>query len=121
LFVNVNSKIGDIISSSFNSSLRNAFSHSEYYFNKYSKEIILTNYKGKSSFEIERLGFDDWTLRFCNSFLLAYHLQNLLYNERKKLIHMKPYDVILLDINGTKTNGCILYDNEKDSFICRLK
>lgn len=121
MFEKVNLKIAEIIQSSYNSSLRNAFAHSEYNFGHGTQKIFLTNYKGKSSYEIESLTFDEWTVRFCKSFLIGYHFQNLIYAERIKIKDNKEYNVILRDRNGTKKNGLLLYDKQKDSFSARIE
>jgi len=121
MFEKVNLKIADIITSSYNSSLRNAFAHSEYNFGHGTPEIFLTNYKGKASYEIKNLTFDEWTERFCKSFLIGYHFQNLIYAERVKLEDNKEYNVILRDRDGAKKNGLLLYDRQKDSFRAKIK
>lgn len=116
VFKNHNLKIHEIITEGYHSSLRNAFAHSEYVFELNQPEIYLTNYKGKN-WEIKKISFDEWTIRFCNTFLLSYKFQEKIASERKNLIDGEPgYEVFLKDSNGNDTNGKILYNSEFDSF-----
>lgn len=81
-----NCTLSNIIKKGYHSSLRNAFAHSEYYFDfiSTSKSIELNNYKGKE-WEIKNITLNDWSERFVYSALLSYYLYTLI-NERKKSI-----------------------------------
>ena len=80
-----NLKLADVISKGFHTSLRNAFAHSEYYFNESTKLIHLETYKG-ASWDIRNISFDDWTKRFAYSALLSYYFFNERAIRRKSLV-----------------------------------
>ncbi|NOR27286.1 MAG: hypothetical protein GQ540_02030 [Lutibacter sp.] len=108
--------ISEIITKGYHSSLRNAFSHSEYYFDHHELEKIhLTNSQGKE-WEISELTFNEWTERFCYSFLLSHYFQNKFELERESLIHNKPYPVNLKNRDGHNIDGIIQYDSERKSY-----
>jgi hypothetical protein len=111
--------LGDIIKKGFHTSLRNAFSHSQYSFNEYRKGIKLDNYKGES-WEMDFITYNDWTKRFAYSFFLNYHLLN----------HIQVRRMSLIDDFGTNTFSIkhptgssiykdrhIQYDSHRDAFI----
>jgi len=113
-------KLAEVISKGYHSSLRNAFAHSEYFFNMYKPELSLSNYKG-AEWEIDKISYDDWSIRFCYSFLLSYGFQELFESERKKLINGEPgYNLTLKRTDGTDANGNMTYDLERDAFIANL-
>ncbi len=109
-------QIGNVIKMGFHSSLRNAFAHSEFYFDEYNSQIVLTNYKGED-WEIEKISYNEWTKRFCYSFLLSYEFQSMFLQTRKELQHEgKGYPVITKDKNGKNVVGVLYYDKTRDSF-----
>lgn len=87
-FEKSNNNIAEIIKKSFNSSLRNAFAHSEYHFNLSNNNdiIYLDNYKGINPWEIKQLSLADWSMRFVYSALLSYHLFDIVSTCRKRLV-----------------------------------
>ncbi len=107
---NFNKDIVDLIEKGFHSSIRNAFAHSEYSFDIFNrnKRIILHNYKKEKEWALPYISFDEWTKRFCYSFLLTYHFLSKCYEKRKELTHNKPL------IGNDKMT--IIYDSVKDSF-----
>jgi hypothetical protein len=108
--------IHEIITQGFHPSLRNAFAHSEYVFDINDPKLILKNYKGKS-WELKEITFDQWTERFCYTFLLAYLFQEKLNIERKALNDGEPgYEVITKDKNGNAKRGKIIYYHENNRF-----
>ncbi|MCU4177081.1 hypothetical protein [Carboxylicivirga sp. N1Y90] len=109
-------QIGNVIKKGYHSSLRNSFAHSEFYFDKHNSQIVLTNYKGED-WEIEKISFDEWTQRFCYSFLLSYEFQSMFLKARKQLQHEgEGYPVIMKDKNGKNVVGVLFYDKTKDFF-----
>src|SRR5690606_19576644 len=84
VFRNSNLDLHNVISNGFHTSLRNAFAHSDYYFQFENHIIYLTNSKG-AAWEIDSISFNDWTKRFCYSFLMSYFFQNKFENEKQKL------------------------------------
>jgi hypothetical protein len=74
-------KISEVMTKSFNSSLRNAFAHSDYYIRQEMNDIRLTNYTGKS-YQLKNISFADWRIKFAYSALLSHHLLNLIYSRR---------------------------------------
>lgn len=120
IFGNKKLDIETVISKSYHSSLRNAFAHSEYVFDLNRPELILTNFKG-NNWEIEKISYDDWTIRFCYSFLLSYSFQSKFETERQKLINGEPgYEVSLKETNGTDRDGIMKYDKERDAFTAKF-
>lgn len=119
MFENANLEIAKIIESTYNSSLRNAFAHSEYNFGLDTNKIFLTNYKGKSH-EIDKLSFDEWTERFCKTFLLGFYFQDFLNKERNSLKDNHPYSVKLKEKNGDNKKGELIFDKERNFFRARL-
>jgi hypothetical protein len=77
-------KLSNVITSGFHTTIRNAFAHSEYYFNEHTKEIILDSYTGKA-WDMHTISFDDWSKRFAYSVLLSYHFHNIVYQYRAAL------------------------------------
>ncbi len=82
-----NCNLSEIIKKGFHTSLRNAFAHSEYYFDKVlnDKKIHLDNYKG-NNWELREISFHDWSIRFIYSALLSYHLYDCINKCRKNLV-----------------------------------
>ncbi len=75
--VKKNLKLGDIISKSFHSQIRNAFAHSDY--NIRFEKIILLNYTGEP-WQLEYLSFDDFELMNTYTMLLFLLFE---YNKEK--------------------------------------
>lgn len=111
-------KLAEVISNGFHTSLRNAFAHSEYYFNNFNKKIFLDTYKGKS-WDIPEISYDDWAKRFAHSVLLSYHFYSTMHNTRKSLSvdYSTNQFVIILpkDINRFQA-VYISYDSFYDKF-----
>ncbi|NOQ71151.1 MAG: hypothetical protein GQ574_04055 [Crocinitomix sp.] len=111
-----NLKIHEVITEGFHTSLRNAFAHSEYVLNLNEPKIDLLNFKN-NDWELRDISFDDWTRRFCYSFLLAYHIEKTLQTEREKLYHGLPgYEIKSKNSAGEDINTKIFYDSIKNSF-----
>ncbi len=109
--------ISDIITKGYRSQFRNAFAHSDYSFGRDEESILLHNYK-PNSYAKKSIKIDEWTVIFCYSFLLNFHLQNLHYEERSKVD--SEIEVFLRDKNGEKKKGLIKYDKERNRFSGRL-
>lgn len=110
-----NLKIHVIISNGFHTSLRNAFAHSEYVISLNEPKFHLLNYKGVS-WELKEISFDEWTRRFCYTFLLGYHIQERIHTEKQKLISGNPYKIQHKDKSGNNRETEILYNRDKNSF-----
>lgn len=80
-----NLSLANIITNGFHTSLRNAFAHSEYQIDIRNKFIYLDTFKG-GNWDIERISFDDWTIRFVYSALFSYHFLNLKAQKRAELV-----------------------------------
>lgn len=93
-----NSKLSYIIKKGFHSSLRNAFAHSEYYFDFISnlKTIELNNYKGKN-WELKNITLNEWTERFVYSALLSYHSYSLLDGVKRNIVNEFGTNVFTID------------------------
>lgn len=111
-------KIAEIMTRGFNSSLRNAFAHSDYYIRQTMKDIRLTNYTGKS-YQLKLISFADWRIRFAYSALLSHHLLNLIYLRRTNVINDFGTNKFLI-IHPTNPNSFkvrpIYYHVEPDYF-----
>ena len=110
-----NLKIHEIITNGFHTSLRNAFAHSEYVFSLNDPKFQLLNYKG-AGWELSEISFDDWTVRFCYTFLLGYTIQQKINEEKAKLIPGNPFRVKHKDKEGQTRETEIIYNKEKNSF-----
>lgn len=78
--------ISEIITKGFHTSLRNAFAHSEYSLNGYTKNIVLRTYKGDSTWDIPSISYDAWSERFVYSALLSFYLIKLKQDRRNDII-----------------------------------
>lgn len=82
-----NCALSNIIKKGYHSSLRNAFAHSEYYFDFISttKRIELINYN-RQEWEMKNITLSDWNERFVYSALLSYHLYTVLNDKKKNIV-----------------------------------
>jgi hypothetical protein len=81
-------------------------------------KIELLNYN-EPSWQIQNITFDDWTEKFCYTFMLNYYLHNKFQDERQSL-SSGDYYVKLKDKDGNDQNGIITYRKEHNSFSGRL-
>ena len=106
-----------VIEKGYHRQLRNAFAHSEFSFTWHSGHISLFNYKGKTD-EIEELTFNEWTIRFCYSFLLDYFMYSYLDDTRRNVD--KIYGTSVLPIQYPTSSGYItkdiVYRKDNDMF-----
>jgi len=110
-------KIHEVMTAGFHSSLRNAFAHSEYVFSDTSPYIELLNYKGEFEGELQGISLDDWTKRFCYTFLLNFRLIEKYFKVRSNLISGGTgYEVFLKDKDGNQKMSKLFYDKNKDTF-----
>lgn len=110
-----NLKIHEIITNGFHTSLRNAFAHSEYVISLNEPKFQLLNYKG-AEWELSEISFDDWTERFCYTFLLGYTIQQKIHGEKEKLISGNSFRVKHKDKEGRDRDTEITYDKKRNSF-----
>lgn len=86
-FKSNNLKIWEVIKKGFHTSLRNAFAHSEYSFDRMNSHNRINLYNhGTQSWELKSISFDDWSLRFVYSALLGYHFLKMTLERRQNLI-----------------------------------
>ncbi|WP_340833026.1 hypothetical protein [Polaribacter sejongensis] len=97
VFNNNNLKIWEVIKKGFHTSLRNAFAHSEYSFDRMNNNnrINLYNYGGKK-WELQTITFDEWSLRFVYSALLGYHFLKIIMERRLNLIEQNDTDIFTI-------------------------
>lgn len=97
IFEHKKSPLFQIIENGFHSSLRNAFAHSEYHFDRMNgrRRIILDNYNG-AKWELKEISFDDWSRRFVYSALLSYYLFDLAYKHSLNIIESTGTDRFLI-------------------------
>jgi hypothetical protein len=112
--------LSEVIRKGFHTSLRNAFAHSEYFFDTMNQNrgIILDNYKG-AAWELDQINFDDWSKRFVYSALLSYYLFSVSHAKRQTLIQDLGTDIYPINLPG-KTGGSSLvniqYRQQHDAF-----
>ncbi len=109
-----------IITNGFQTSLRNAFAHSDYSFDTTNgkKQIWLDNYKGKV-WELQEISFDNWSKRFVYSALLSYHLLSLTHIYRRKLIvdfGTNKFTISHPSKSGRINSINIIYEQDQDNF-----
>lgn len=106
-----------VIGKGYHRQLRNAFAHSEFSFSWHAGHISLFNFKGKAD-EIEELTFDEWTIRFCYSFLLDYFIYSYQEDTRKDIdsIYGTTVFPIQYPITSGYTTKNIVYRKEGDMF-----
>jgi hypothetical protein len=111
--------ISEIITKGFHTSLRNAFAHSEYSLNGYTKNIVLRTYKGDSTWDIPSISYDAWSERFVYSALLSFYLIKLKQDRRNDIIKEFKKDEFVIshpiDEKTTKYRK-IYYNHEYDVF-----
>lgn len=97
-FMLSNNDLAQIISNGYHSSIRNAFAHSEYTFEEETNgfDINLLNC-GNAAWELRGLSYNDWSVRFSNSFLLSYHVMNSFYERRNNLIESFNTDTFSIE------------------------
>ena len=111
-------KVVDIIKKGFEKQIRDAIAHNEYWHNWSRPEIIFENYKPNPN-RIAALHYNEWTKRFCYTFLLAYHLRNYFEIKKQELDDeqcQKGFKVKVKDKRGRKVDGIIFYNKEHNSF-----
>lgn len=111
-------KLAEVIKKGFSSSVRNAFAHSAYTFQYGTNRITFLNYKGKE-WEIKELNFDEWSTRFCYSFILSF----LLYKSKRyfRTNIVETFETDVFDVNMPTKDGengvyRIKYEKDRDMF-----
>lgn len=111
-------KLAEVIRKGFSSSIRNAFAHSAYTFQYGDNKITFLNYKGKE-WEIREQSFNEWSIRFCYSFVLSYLLYKSKRYFRTNIIETFDTDVFHINMpNKDGSNGVyrIKYEKDRDLF-----
>ncbi len=116
----IGNPLADIIRNGFHTSLRNAFAHSEYFFDTMNsnRRIILDNYNG-AGWELDQISFDDWSKRFVHSALLSYYLFYIAHSKRQSLIVDLGTDVYTINLPRKQCGLMpvnIRYRPEQDAF-----
>jgi len=120
IFQNNTNHLSEVIRNGFHTSLRNAFAHSEYFFDtmNQNRRIILDNYNG-AAWELDQISFDDWSKRFVYSALLSYYLFSISHAKRQSLIADLGTDIYPINLPG-KNGGLsvvnIRYRPQHDAF-----
>ncbi len=83
LFKLKNLKIYDVINKGFQSQLRDAFAHSDFSFQWHKGHIWLYNYQASQSHHVQEISFDEWTKKFCYTWLLNYQLNEFFFDIRQ--------------------------------------
>lgn len=119
IFKKHNLKIYSIMNDCYKSQFRNAFAHSLYHFSINGNFIVFENFNGKDA-NIERISFDEWTEIFLKTVLIHHVFTEHLEKAKMNLESGKEYDTIM-DYNGDKSNGVIVYDAVKKIFYAAIK
>lgn len=120
-FNNANSGLSKIIEKTYNSSLRNAFAHSDYAIDEDNPKIILLNHNPENNWGLKDISFNDWEEKFCYSALLCYHLLKGVYIAKEQLIpkgeEERIFTIKYLDRKRRINNNReIVYNREKRDF-----
>jgi hypothetical protein len=110
--------LNQVITNGFHSSIRNAFAHSQYSFDENGRRIWFDNYNGEV-WELENIGYDDWSSRFVYSALLGYYIVRISHDRRTRLIVDFGSDTFAIDhpsSSGVLTRVNIQYREQYDAF-----
>lgn len=116
-------KIIGCIQNGYEKQIRDAIAHNEYWHSWSNPEIILENYK-RNPERIEKLHYNQWTEKFCYTFLLAYHLRNYFDMERQGLDDIRcktGFEVKLMTKKELFVDGLIFYDKGRNAFRAEIK
>ena len=120
-FNKTNSGLSEIIGKAYNSSLRNAFAHSDYVIDEDNQKIILLNHNPENNWSLKDISFNDWEERFCYSALLCYHLLEGVNKAKEILIpegkNEKTFTIKHPDRKGRINNNReIVYNKKENAF-----
>lgn len=120
VFKDNNLKIWEVIKNGFHTSLRNAFAHSEYSFDRMNNHnrINLYNYGGEN-WELQMISFDEWSTRFVYSALLGYNFLRIVLDRRLNLVEENGTETftVRLPIQTEKfTDIRVRYDKQNNAF-----
>jgi hypothetical protein len=118
-FEKKNLKIVDIIKKGYEKQIRNAIAHNDYSHNIAKPEIIFENYDKRNPSSIEKIHYNEWTIKFCYTLLLSYHLSNYFFNKRQELHDIgciEGFNVKLMNKNNERIDGKIFYDKKNNTF-----
>lgn len=112
-----NNCLGNLIDKTYYSKLRNAFAHASYVLDPERKIIRVQHYdKMKKSVQIEDITFDKWSEIFVHTFLLTYHLLNIVQEKRLSIITDLGTDLYNVRLPNMNHNVNIRYTLKTDSF-----
>lgn len=111
-----NNPLSDIITKGFHTSIRNAFAHSQYYFNTHSKTTWLDNYNGEP-WELKSLSFDEWSKRFVYSTLLTYYMLNMKHERKFSIASDLGTNTFTITLPPNSKRVNIVYDSRRKSFV----
>lgn len=114
VFKKHNLKIYRVMNDCYKSQLRNAFAHSLYHFSINGDFIVFENYDGVNA-NIQRISFNEWTEIFLKTVLIHHIFTEHFEKAKLSLVHGKEYEVVM-DHNGDKSDGVIVYDSVKGNF-----
>lgn len=109
-----NNSLETFFTHSYDNKLRNSFAHCSYSLDS-KKKTITVKYQKKGKWQYKTLSYDEWSVMFCKSFLLNYHLINILDSRRKNIINEFGKDTFSIPIPKGRTLN-IKYDSKRDSF-----
>lgn len=120
IFQNNANHLSEVIRKGFHTSLRNAFAHSEYFFDtmNQNRRIILDNYNG-AAWELDQINFDDWSKRFVYSALLSYYLFSISHAKRQSLVQDLGTDIYPINLPGKNGGSSVVniqYRPQHDAF-----
>lgn len=114
-------KVWEVIKNGFHTSLRNAFAHSEYSFDRMNNHNRINLYNhGGADWELKTISFDDWSKRFVYSALLGYNFLKIVLERRLNLIEENNSNSFTVKLPNHKENFIdirVQYKKENNSFI----
>lgn len=117
-FQDIGNPLYQVIKNGFHTTIRNAFAHSEYFFDEMNnnRRFIFEN---RASWEPTSISFDDWSRRFVYSALLSYHVAAVSHQHRVNLINVSGVDLFQIK-HPSKKNGFnyvwMRYDQQHNRF-----
>ncbi len=95
-------KLSNVIKSTYNSSLRNAFAHSSYTIDDNKIELL---HSEKKAWNIEQLSLDEWSERFVYTAFLSLYLYKIIQIRKENFVENTGIDEITIRRPNKSGNG----------------
>lgn len=105
-FEKQNNNLSTIMSKTYNSTIRNSFTHSQYSITMRDKKIeFKNNSTEKKGWELDNISFKDWCERFVYSSLLSYYAIKIHNDRRKTFEEDTQVNKVLINRPNKSGNG----------------